>query len=86
MKIYCDTNRFPVLQLCGSHPKNHGARGLVNHYHICFDPNLGHCIPCECVACTSMIDQPWISGVQSKKIGTLPTCHQFYLLASSGNI
>ena len=53
--------------------KPHGARGLGKYYHIRFDPNLVHgkcviCrIPCACVACTSMIDQPWISGVQSTK-------------------
>ena len=71
--MYCDTNQFPTLTCCGSHPKTHGSRGLGKHYHIRFDPNLGHgiCeihpITCACVACTSMIDQPWISGVQSTK-------------------
>ena len=69
VKIYCDTNQFPALPFCGSHPKPHGARGLGNHYHFSFDTNLGHgiCtirqIPCACVACTSMLDQPCIYGV-----------------------
>ena len=51
----------------------HGARGLGKHYHICFDPNIGHVIceiiriPCACVSSTSMLDQPWISGLQQKK-------------------
>ena len=71
VKIYYDTNQFPALPFLVSHPKHHGARGLGEHYHIRFYPNLGHgiCailrIPCACVACTSMLDQPWISGVQS---------------------
>ena len=58
VKMYCDTNQFPVLPFYGPHPKPHGARGLGKHYHILFDPNLGHgicviCrIPCACVACT----------------------------------
>ena len=49
------------------------ARGLGKHYHIHFDLKLGHgiCaihhIPCTCVACTSMLDQPLISGIQSTK-------------------
>ena len=73
VKMYCDTNQFPELPLCGSHPNPHGARGLGKHYHIHFDPNIGHdicairCIPCACVACTSMLDQPWISIVKSTK-------------------
>ena len=28
VKIYCDTNQFPVLPFCGSHPKSHGSRGV----------------------------------------------------------
>ena len=73
VKMYCDTNQFPALPLCGSHPNPHGARGLGKHYHIHSDTNIGHgicaifCISCVCVACTSMLDQPWICGVQSKK-------------------
>ena len=36
-----------------------------------FDPKLGHGvfeiwrIPCSCVACTSMLDKPWISDIPS---------------------
>ena len=33
VKIYCDTNQLPALPFCGSHPKPHGARGLVKNYH-----------------------------------------------------
>ena len=92
VKMYCDTNQLPALTSCGSHSNPCGARNLGKHYHICFDPNLGNGIceirrtPCACVTCTSMLDQPWISVVQFKKIGTLPTRHKFYLFASSGLI
>ena len=71
--MYYDTKQLPALTLCGSHPKPHGARGLGKNYHIRFDPNLGHgicafrSITCACVACTSMLDQPCISGLQSTK-------------------
>ena len=47
--------------------------GVGKHYHLRFDTNLGHgicviCrIPCACVVCTSMLDKPWISGIQSTK-------------------
>ena len=67
--MYCDTNQFSTLPFCGSHQKPHGARELGKHYNLRFDPNLGHgiCaiirIPCACVECTSMLDQPWIFGI-----------------------
>ena len=73
VKIYCDTNKFPVLTFCGPHLKSHGARGLSKHYHLPFDPKLDHVIcailriPCSCVACTSMIDKTCIYGTPSKK-------------------
>ena len=63
VKMYCDTNQFPAFSFCGSYPNPHGARGLGNHYHLRFDRNIGHgicailCIPCACVACTSMLDK-----------------------------
>ena len=73
VKMYCYTNQLPILPFCGSHPKPHVARGLGKHYHLRFDPKLG-CgvcailrIPCDYIACTSMIGQPWISGIPSKK-------------------
>ena len=71
--MYCDTNQFPTSSFCGSYPKPHGARGLGKHYYLRFDPQLGYgiCeifrIPCACVACTSMLDKPWISSIQSTK-------------------
>ena len=36
------TNQFPLFSFCGSHNKPHGAHGLGKHYHISFDPKLGH--------------------------------------------
>ena len=71
--MYCDTNPLPTLPFCGSHPNPHWASGLSKHYHLRFDLNLGHdicaiCrIPCVYVACTSIIDKPWISDIQSTK-------------------
>ena len=73
LKMCCDTNQFPTLPFCGSHPKPHGARGLGKNYYLRFDPNIGHgiCeirrIPFVCVACTPIIDKPWIYGIQSTK-------------------
>ena len=69
MRIYCNTNKFLALPFCGQNSKPHGARGLSKHYHLRFDPKLGNdvCailrIPCDCVACKSMLDKPWISGI-----------------------
>ena len=69
--MYCNKNQFPTLPWYGPHSKPHGARGLSKHYHLRFDPKLGNgvCeilpIPCACVACTSMLDKPWISGIPS---------------------
>ena len=73
VKMYCNTNQFPALPFCGPCSKPHGARGMDKHYHLRFDPKLdnGVCeillIPCACVACTSMIYKPWISGISSDK-------------------
>ena len=64
---------YQHLPFCGSHTNPNGAIGLGKNYHIRFDPNIGHCIcatrhiPCACVGCTSMLDQPWIYDVQSTK-------------------
>ena len=46
---------------------------MSKHYHLRFDPKLGHriCeirhIPCAFVGCTSMLDKPWIYDILSKK-------------------
>ena len=73
LRMYFNTNQPPALPFGGPHSKPHGARELSKHYHLCFDPKLGIgvCriwpIPCDCVACTSMIEKPWISGIPSDK-------------------
>ena len=69
--MYCNINKFPALTFCGPHSKPLGARGLSKHYHLRFDPKLGNgvCtilrITCAYVACTSMLDKPWISYIPS---------------------
>ena len=82
VKIYCNTYQFPALTFCGPYSKPHGSRGLDKHYHLIFYPKLGMgvCailrIPCACVACTSMLEKSWISGIPSekqKKINQLPS-------------
>ena len=71
MKMYCDTNQFPALLFCVSHPKPHVERGMGKNYHLRFDPNLGHgiCairrIPFPYVAFTSIFEKTWIYGIQS---------------------
>ena len=73
MKMYCDTNQFPTIPFCGSHPKPYGERGLGKNYHLRFDPNLRNVIcaifriPCDSVACTSMLYKPWIYVIHSTK-------------------
>ena len=42
VKIYCNKNQFPELLLCVTHNKPHGVRGLSNHYHMRFEPKIGH--------------------------------------------
>ena len=69
--IYLNINQFPELSFCGTHSKPHGARGLSKHYNLRFDTKIGMGvreilrIPCACVACTSMLDKPWIYGIPS---------------------
>ena len=73
VKMYCNINQFPTSPFCGPHFKPHGARGISKHYNLRFDTKLGMgkraiCrIPCACVACTSMLDKPWIFGIPSEK-------------------
>ena len=73
VKMYCDTNQNPALIFCGRHPKPHGAMGLSKHHHLSFDPKICNgifeisLIPFACVACTSMLEKPWIYGITSNK-------------------
>ena len=82
------------LASCGSYSKPHGARGMIKHYHLHFDPKLAMgectilCIPCDCVACTSMLDKPWISGISSDKqerYKPVTKCTYWSLLGSFNN-
>ena len=70
--MYCNTNKFPELPLCGTHSKPHGARGLSKNSNFRFDPKLGNgvcaifrSITYVRVACTSMLDNNCISGMPS---------------------
>ena len=73
VRMYCNTNQFPELSFSGPHYKPHGTGGLSKHYHFRFDPKLGNgvdaicCISCVFVACTSILDKPWIYGIPSYK-------------------
>ena len=73
VKMYCNKNQFPTIPLYVPHSKPHDARGLGKHYHLRFDPKVGmevcaiRHIPCACVACTPMMDKPWIYGIPSDK-------------------
>ena len=73
VKMYFKTNQFPVLPFYGPHTKPHGSRGFSNNYHLRFDPKPGHVIctiiriPFAFVACTSMLEKPWICGIPSEK-------------------
>ena len=61
VKIYCNKVQFLALPFCGPNYKPRGARGLIKHHHLCFDPKLGKSvcalcrIPCACVACASIL-------------------------------
>ena len=71
--MYYDNNQLPALPFGVPHPKPHGVRGLSKHYHLSFDPKLGHdiCaihhIPCTYIECKSMLDKSWFSGILSQK-------------------
>ena len=71
MKIFCNKNQFTALPFCGTHSKPHGARGLINNYHLISDTKLGNDvsaisrISCSCVARISILDKPWISRIPS---------------------
>ena len=94
VKFYCNTNQFPELLFRGPHSKPHGARGLSKHYHLRFEPKLGNgvCvifrIPCSCVACTSLLYKPWISGIPSyeqERYQPVTKCTYWTVLGSINN-
>ena len=69
--MYFNKNKFPELPFCGPYSKPHESRGLSGHYHLIFYTKLGNGIfeirriPCAYVACTSILDKPWTSGITS---------------------
>ena len=93
VKNYCNTNQFPALLFCGTYYKLHGSRGMSKHYHLRFDPKLGmgvceiRRIPCACVACTSILYKPWISGISSDKERYKPVtkCNYWPVLGDFNN-
>ena len=42
VSMYCNTKQFPALPFCGPYSKPHGARGLINHCRLRFDPKIGY--------------------------------------------
>ena len=94
VKIYCNTNKLPGFSFCVPHSKPHGAGGLSKHYHLRFAPKIGNVvcaisrISCACVACTSIIDKPGISGIPSDKqehYKTATNCMHFPVLGTFNN-
>ena len=94
VKMYCNTNQLPELSFSGLHSKPHGSRGLSKHSPFRSDTILGIgvcailCIPFDCVAFTSMLDKPWISGIQPEKqerCQTVTKCTYWPLLGYFNN-
>ena len=94
VSMYCNTKQFPALPFCGPYSKPHGARGLGKYYHMCFDTKLGmgKCairrILCACVACKSMLDKHWISGIPSdehERYKPTTKCSYWSVLGSFNN-
>ena len=73
VKMFGNTNQFPSFSFCGTHTKPHGVRGFSKHYHMWFDPKLGHdicaiCrILCVCAECTSMLEKLCINCLTPKQ-------------------
>ena len=94
VRMYCNINKFSALYFCGAHSKSHGTRGLIKHHNFRFYPRLGNgiCaisrIPCSCVACTSMLDKPWISGIppdEKERYKPVTKCTYWPVLVSFNN-
>ena len=94
MKTFCNANKFSSFPFYGPHTKPHGVIGLSKHYHIQFDPKLGHgiCairhIPCACSKCTFMLYKPWIPGLtpkQQPRYQPVINCSYWTVLGSFNN-
>ena len=68
VNMFCYTHQFLSIQFCGKHTKSHGVRWLSKYYNMRLHPKTGHVtctirqIPCDCAACMSMVDKPFIPG------------------------
>ena len=67
---------------------------MSKHYHFLFDSKLdmGICtmrrIPCPSLACTSMLDKPWISGIppdEQEHYKPVTKCTYWLVLGSFNN-
>ena len=67
---------------------------MSKHYHFRFDTKLGNGvyeirrISCACVACTSILDKPWISGIPSdeqERYKPVTKCTYWTVLGSFNN-
>ena len=94
VKMSCNLNQFPALSFCGPHSKPHRSMGFSKRYHLHFYPKLdnGVCailrIPYACVACTSMLYKPWMSGILSNKkehYKPVINCNFFPVIGSFNN-
>ena len=92
--MYFNKNQFPASSFCGPLYKPHVTRGMNKHYHLRFYPKLGNGVceiqnkTCACIACTSMIYKPWISGIPSYKqelYKPVTKCNYWPVLGPSNN-
>ena len=64
---------MPIIIIFWSTFQTSWRKGLSKNYHLSFDPKLGmgvcaiSSIPLACVACTSILEKYWISGISSDK-------------------
>ena len=94
VNMFFNTNQFLSLSFCGPHKKPHRVKGSSKHYHLWFDPKIGHrtCgiwwIICACVECTSMLDKPWVNVLppqQQPRYQPVTYCTYCTLLGSFNN-
>ena len=92
--MFSDKTQFPPLPFGGPHTKPHSVRGLINNYHMLFDPKLGlgtcsiRKMHCACVECMPIIDKKWVHGFPpSQQTGYQPLteCTYWPVLGSFNN-
>ena len=88
------STQFQELSFCVPHAKPHGVRGPSKHYQLKLDPRLGNgkCaiiqIPFVCIACTNMLDKPWVIGsepTRQPRYQHVEECTYWTVLGSSNN-